>query len=51
MLLSGAKKLKEIVFNEGLEYIDYFAFASCKLKKIMIPSSVKYISISVCLLL
>ena len=39
-------QIKEVLLNEGLEYIDYLAFSRSKVEKIFVPASVQYICIS-----
>ena len=42
----NSNDIQEIIFNEGLEYIDYLAFSGCKVGKLYIPASVRYMCIS-----
>ena len=36
-------QIEEITFNDGIEYIDYLAFAGSKVGKVILPASLRYI--------
>lgn len=42
----NSNDIQEIIFNEGIEYIDYLAFSGCKVGKLYIPASMRYMCIS-----
>lgn len=38
--------IEEVIFNEGLEFIDYVAFARNRINEVVLPSTIKYVCTS-----